>query len=104
MAGGLSRLHWSGPAERDIRDIWSYYVAEASTEIADKVFEQIRIAAQRLIQHPLSGRPRDELRPGLRSILSDPYVIFYRVSDRGVQIVRVIHGRRNLSAALTKRD
>jgi toxin ParE1/3/4 len=104
MAGGLSRLHWSGPAERDIRGIWSYYVSEASTEVADKVLEHIRITAQRLIQHPLSGRPRDDLRPGLRSILSDPYVIFYRISNRGVQIVRVIHGRRNLSAALTQRN
>ena len=51
-----------------------------------------------LERHPFGGRSRDELRAGLRSLLSDPYVIFYRVRDGVPEIVRVLHGRRDLDA------
>jgi len=36
--------------------------------------------------------------PDLRSVLVLPYVIFYRVMDSSVDIVRVVHGRRDLDA------
>jgi toxin ParE1/3/4 len=52
----------------------------------------------------LSGRSRTALKPGLRSILSSPYIVFYSVSDRGVEIVRVLHERRNLAAEFSKSD
>jgi len=49
-----------------------------------------------LERHPFSGRPRDGLRPGLRSLLADPHVIFYRVQNDTAEIVRVLHGRQDL--------
>jgi len=36
--------------------------------------------------------------PGLRSVLVLPYGIFYRVAESSVDIVRVLHGRRDLDA------
>jgi toxin ParE1/3/4 len=42
--------------------------------------------------------------PGLRSTLVHPYVIFYRIKDETVQIVRVLHGRRNFPAILSKTE
>jgi len=45
------------------------------------------------------GRARDEVRPGLRSVVANPHVIFYRVTaDEIAQIVRVIDGRRDIDA------
>jgi plasmid stabilization system protein ParE len=38
---------------------------------------------------------RNDVAPGLRSVLSKPYVIFYRVDDARVEVVRVLHERRN---------
>jgi len=35
---------------------------------------------------------------GLRSVLVSPYVIFYRVGESSLDIVRVLHGRRDLDA------
>ena len=44
------------------------------------------------------GRPRDhDLGPGRRSILFRSYVIVYRLAGSDAVILRVIHGRRDLS-------
>jgi plasmid stabilization system protein ParE len=36
--------------------------------------------------------------PDLRSVLVLPYVVFYRGTGSSVDIVRVLHGRRDLDA------
>ena len=43
------------------------------------------------------GRDRGELAPELRSSLVKPYVLYYRPLDDGIEIIRVIHGSRDLS-------
>jgi len=45
-----------------------------------------------------SGRSRDEIRAGYRSFLVREYVVFYRIPQSGVEIMRVLHGRRYLKA------
>jgi toxin ParE1/3/4 len=59
-------------------------------------------AGRRLSEHAFVGRPRDELTPGLRSVLVHPHVIFYRVADERVEIVRVLHQRRDLEAIFVR--
>ena len=48
-------------------------------------------------------RARDEVVPGLRSMLVHPYTIFYRVDDQAVEIVRVLHERRDLARIFSKK-
>ena len=38
-------------------------------------------------KNPFAGRSRDEIRPGYRSFPVGQYVVFYRLSDSGVQIM-----------------
>jgi toxin ParE1/3/4 len=105
MAGSPDRPGaWSPLAERDLEDIWRYYAKVASVEVADRIVAAITTAASRVVQRPTSGRSRSELKAGLRSILSSPYVVFYHVRDGEVEIVRVLHQRRNLAVELTKTD
>jgi plasmid stabilization system protein ParE len=40
-------------------------------------------------------------RPGLRPILVRPYIVFYRVSSNSIEIVRVLHQRRNFAAVFS---
>jgi toxin ParE1/3/4 len=96
------RLVWAPRAKRDLADIWRYYARVASLEIADRLVREINGTAQRLVENALRWRVRDEIRPGLRSALVHPYVIFYRVENGVVQIVRVLHGRRNFAAIFSK--
>ncbi len=94
MAGASKPLVWAPKAKQDLRNIWAYFVRVASPEIADQVLGEIDQAAARLGDRPYLGRTRDEVLPGLRGVL------FYKVTDTTVEIVRVLHERRDFSAAL----
>jgi toxin ParE1/3/4 len=98
MPGKPSRLLWAPPADQDLLDIWAYYASEASEDVADNIVEQIVAVARRVHGLPMSGRPRHDLQAGLRAVLAQPYVIFYRMTDADVEIVRVLHGRRDIAA------
>jgi toxin ParE1/3/4 len=91
-------------ARRDLGDIWRYYAHVATVEVADRLLREINEASRRLSENALRWRARDELRPGLRSALVHPYAIFYRVDNGFVEIVRVLHGRRNLGAIFSETE
>jgi toxin ParE1/3/4 len=71
--------------------------ADAFVDLIDQKF-------QALAGHPNPGRSRDELEEGLRSFPVGKYVIFYRAIPEGVEIVRVLHGSRDLTAILNADD
>jgi toxin ParE1/3/4 len=98
------RVVWAPRAKRDLAQVWQYYLRVASAEVADKLLREIAESARRLSDNALRWRARDELMPGLRSVLVHPYVIFYRVNDRTVQVVRVLHGRRNFTDIFSKAE
>jgi toxin ParE1/3/4 len=56
-----------------------------------------------LADRALMWRARDEVAPGLRSVLRHPDVIFYRVNNGSIEVARVLHGKRNF-AAIFKKD
>jgi toxin ParE1/3/4 len=88
---------WAPEALSDLSEIWSYYAGVAGSATADKVVQNISRATKLIQGRPYGGRSRDEIRSGLRSVLAEPYVVFYRLSvDDDVQIVRVLHGRRDI--------
>jgi toxin ParE1/3/4 len=47
------------------------------------------------------GVKRNELMPSLRSFVVDRYVIFYLPIPKGIEVVRVLHGARDLNALFT---
>jgi toxin ParE1/3/4 len=57
-----------------------------------------------LAAFPLIGRDRPELGPQIRSFPFDSYVVFYRPSDTGVVILRVLHGSRDVEVVFGVRD
>ncbi len=81
----------------DLNEIWDYIAADNETR-ADAFIDSIDQKLQTLASHPNLGRSREELAQGLRSFPVGRQVIFYRVIPGGVEIVRVLHGSRDLSA------
>jgi toxin ParE1/3/4 len=96
MAEDRRPVVWSPDARSDLAEIWDYYVTVASPHTADRIVREIGEACRLLEDHPLAGRARKEVRPGLRSIAAGPHVIFYRVTENVAEIVRVLDGRRDL--------
>jgi toxin ParE1/3/4 len=97
------RIVWAPKADQDLRDIWRYYAHVASPEIADNVLREIGRVVAQLEDHALSWRPRDDVMPGLRSVLVHPHIVFYRVPDSIVEIVRILHQRRDFNAIFPKK-
>jgi toxin ParE1/3/4 len=102
MAEDRRELVWAPKAQRDLIDIWGYFAEASSTDIADRLLRNLGNAAERLKDHPFSGRPRDDIANGLRSLLVHPHVIIHRVTKTTVEIARILHERRDIAAAFAE--
>ena len=91
------RYQLTDQADQDLLEA-AYYIGLDSLEAADRWIERIHRALERLAQFPLMGRERSELAPHLRSFPAGSHVIFYRPLDDGVEIIRVLHGARDIDA------
>src|SRR5205085_7979595 len=96
------RVVWAPRARADLIEIWRYFARVGSMEVADALLFDIERTAKRLLQYPLSGRARGEFAPGLRSVLVHPHAIFYRISEQGIEIARVLHQRRDLTVIFAR--
>src|SRR5690349_23979294 len=87
----------SPEAESELDDIWLYVARESgSIEIANRLIDSITDRFWLLGQHTHIGRPRDDLRPGLRSFPAGEYVIIYRIEDEDASILHVMRGSRDI--------
>lgn len=85
-------------ANLDLIEIWNY-VAEASEERADKVIDEIGERCRMLAHYPEAGRTRHEVLINVRSFAVGKYVVFYQAIDTGIEVLRVLHGSRDVSTA-----
>jgi toxin ParE1/3/4 len=83
-------------AEIDLLEIWRY-IAQDSPANADRMLDRIRDALNRLAAIPFMGQARFDLAPGLRMFPVGNYLIFFRPIEDGIQVIRVLHGKRNIS-------
>ena len=90
----MPRLQFSARSRTDLAEIWDR-IAVGSPRNADAVHERLYARCAQLIDQPKIGHPRDEVRPGLRCINSDGYVIFYRLTGGIVRISRIAHHSRH---------
>lgn len=90
------KLEFSTHALADLEEIWLHY-SEKSETAADKILKQIADKFSKLLNFPKIGKERNEFLIGLRSFPSGKFLIFYQETDFGVEIVRIVHGSRNIS-------
>jgi plasmid stabilization system protein ParE len=99
----MAGFRLSKEAEADLDSIWLYIVRESgSIDVANRVVDSISERFWLLARHPFIGRSRDrDLRPGLRSLVADDYVIIHRVEDTGVVLIlHVLPGSRDIVSFL----
>jgi toxin ParE1/3/4 len=94
-------VHRSPLAEQDYRDIWRHIVAD-NPDAADRLLRRIDSKLNLYLQNPTMGRARDNLFPGLRSFPIGNYLGFYRIVPDGIELVRVLHGARDLKHLLQR--
>jgi toxin ParE1/3/4 len=102
----MKLVRWRRAANNDVLNIVEYYVQEDSLDAATRFSDALELVESRIRRQPGIGSPRysHELSiPGLRFCLVPrfPYLVFYRVSPEGVEILRVFHAQRDIPASLS---
>jgi toxin ParE1/3/4 len=87
----------SPAAIRDLDDISDHF-AERNIDAGDRLLDEFSKKCRYLTQFPLMGRSYSEIRSYLRGLPMQNYIIFYRVINNGIEIMRVIKGDRDLEA------
>ena len=91
----------SPEADQDLEDIFDYTEREFGIDQAIEYLSGFEGIIAKLVHNPGLGKKREEIREGLRSLLKDKHVVFYRILDNRIRIVRILHGSRDLRTFLT---
>lgn len=96
----MARIRYSVTARDDLGQIYRYIREQSgSGETARRFVHELRQKCNALAAAPIvMGRPRPELRPGLRSHPYKSYIIFFRYVGDVLDIVNVIESHRDIPA------
>lgn len=78
-------------ARRDLRDAWFWGVETWGIGQADRYSAKLEAGLLRLADHPCLG-PKSDIAPGLRRLIVEHHVAYYRVEPAAVLVLRVLHG------------
>lgn len=91
----------------EISEIWDY-IAEDSMSAANRVESAILSACYSLSRHPLIGAKRTEITSlpvRFWTVTRFPnFIVVYRPDTKPLQVVAVLHGKRDLKAFFEKPD
>lgn len=92
----MRRILRTEQSHLDALEIWEY-IAAHNLPAADSLIDRFEVHLALLAATPEIGRKREELARNLRSFPVDNYVIFYRPRADGIELIRVLHGARDIS-------
>ena len=92
-----------GDAEQDLGGLWEF-IAEDSAEAADRLIAKIFEALESLARNPGIGHKREDLTkfPVLFWPVGN-YLIIYRATGSLVEVVAIVHGKRDIPVFLRQR-
>jgi len=83
-------LEYHDAAVTELDEIHAFIAAYAGDAVADRKISEIEAAVYRLAEYPKISTPRDEMRPGLRTVMAaEKAVICFLVNDE-IATVRII--------------
>lgn len=94
-------------ARRDLIAHWVWFAENASVDVADRFLTAVRQTVEMLASQPRAGTAVDTNRADLRELRRFPVsgefaavLLFYFPLEDGVELVRVLHGARDLDNLL----
>lgn len=92
----MPRILRTRESRLDYDEIWEY-IARRNLAAADQLIDLFDATLSSIGSAPHMGRKAEELVPNLRSFPIGSYLIFYRPIEDGIQLIRVLHGARNIT-------
>ena len=95
-------VKWSRPARMDLKQIHDY-IATDSRYYAKKVVQTIVEKTEELMDFPEIGRTVPEIDdPNIRELFVYSYRLIYEITADEIEILAVIHGRRDFFERITE--
>ena len=91
----MERVSYSQKSKQDLLDIWLYIAAD-SPNSADKLLADIENRLFILAKNPRIGHQRNDVSGDALCFPHKKYLILYRQQDGGIEVVRVVHGMRDI--------
>ena len=88
------RLDITQDAENDLDGIFSF-IARDKPVAALHFVQRLRRRCKPLTKNPFVGEDCCEFGPGIRRLSYQNYLIFFRIDDNAVIVLRVVHGARD---------
>ena len=98
-----ARTVLSPAAFRDVDAILDHLTREAGQSVAAKYRRALLRLFALLSEQPAIGARRPKLGRGVRISVIAPYLFLYRPEGDAVTVLRILHGRRKITAALVRR-
>lgn len=90
----------SPKAKSDLSDIWDYTLAEWAIEQAEKYIRDLWAAMQAQALDSSTSTDIGDVRKGYRKFRSASHVIFFKLTDGGIDVVRILHQRMDFERHL----
>ena len=87
----------SQPAIKDLEEIIDYF-SSRNIDAGERFVNEFEKKCKNLANFPNMGRNYDDLKLSLRGLPLADYIVFYRIIDDGIEIIRVISGYRDLES------
>jgi toxin ParE1/3/4 len=92
----LRELVYSDAAIGDLEEIFAWSIQEWGDDHFIRFRQELISSIRSLVHQPKLGQERSDLALGLRILRVAPHSVIYLVNEDRVEIVRVIHQRRDL--------
>lgn len=97
-------VKWSIPAKHDLKEIHDF-IAKDSKYYANNVSKNILIESKELKSFPKKGREVPEIDdPNIREIFIYSYRLIYQISDKNIEVLALIHGKRNFVPEMLNKE
>ena len=92
----LKNYELTKEADADLEDIFDYTEKSQSRNQAIVYLSNIEDLFFQLCKQPNLGRTRKEIKEGIFSIAFQKHIIFYKIIENKLLIIRVLHERRDM--------
>ena len=86
----------SKKAVSDLEEIWLYTIEKWSTEQADRYYNLIFDEINYICKNISAGKSMEHVRKGYRASKVKSHLIFYRVINNTVEVIRILHERMDI--------
>jgi toxin ParE1/3/4 len=87
----VTHFFLSPRAQADLDEIWDYTVNHWGIGQAERYIRQLETAIKSVATEPELGRSCDEIRTGYKKFPAGSHVLFFRRTEGGVDVVRILH-------------